>query len=404
MIPRSLLLIFGFTIKSFAILLFARVAFVPAAELSPKQRIAADRLLSLAARGSSAEILQNAIALSQRAKPDQLSAINEYLFKNNTAPVMELAANARFALVLQGHAKSLPKPIEQEVVFSIPIFEQKVSDALASIVDHPLMQPNLPTFESLEAYQDTFWDIHVLENEMRNAYHTANYGQRMANFAKKFQLNAEEKALASADFTESASVLERLSRDLNERKAELRIDLLQLAGEYLYDSDEFRPRLFAARAVDIDGELLIEFLTSRKNQEFHRDRLKEPDLARVLTDEIEQLRQQSGDLLEKSRLFASGLHWWQRGRYGRGSDGNGMLKPPTAMKSPTAAFGLFMPSKPPIPSDPYELGSEAVPQIERRHHYVWSYEYRQVRSETNSTTTRSTFLQPTSKTELSYFW
>ena len=42
------------------------------------------------------------------------------------------------------------------------------------------------------------------------------------------------------------------------------------------------------------------------------------------------------DLLEKSRLLYTGLHWWLRGRYGKGTDGFGLLKSPAAMKSEQA--------------------------------------------------------------------
>ena len=144
-----------------------------AQELTGKQQETADQLISQVARGSSLSVLKSAIKLGQRANPQQLGAINDYLSKVDIPPLTELAADARYALVLQGHAKSLPKPTEQETLFSISVFEQRANDALTHIQEHELMQKTLPILESLESYQDLFWDVHVLENQMRNAYKTA---------------------------------------------------------------------------------------------------------------------------------------------------------------------------------------------------------------------------------------
>ena len=129
------------------------------------------------------------------------------------------------------------------------------------------------------------------------------YGQQLANFARRFKSD-DAKLATSTDFSTPAKTLQRLSQELVERKVELRLDRLQLAGELLHDSDEFRPRLFAARAVDTDGELLAEFFKNQKNKTFARERLNEPDLELVVSDEINQFREQAGDLLEKSRLLS----------------------------------------------------------------------------------------------------
>jgi hypothetical protein len=66
-----------------------------------------------------------------------------------------------------------------------------------------------------------------------------------------------------------------------------------------------------------------------------------------------------------------------------GPDGYGLLKSPLAMQSPATLFPLFMPIETPSPADPFggtSAAEAAVPQprFDRRHHYNWMYEYRQL--------------------------
>ena len=50
-----------------------------AAELTSKQQTAVDQLISFHSRGNSVTLLKSAATLTQRAKPEQLDAIDEYL-------------------------------------------------------------------------------------------------------------------------------------------------------------------------------------------------------------------------------------------------------------------------------------------------------------------------------------
>ena len=93
---------------------------------------------------------------------------------------------------------------------------------------------------------------------------------------------------------------------------------------------------------------------------------------------VQLARESAGDLVTKSRLLYRGLHWWLRGRYGLGPDGFGLLKSVEALSSPLAQFPLYMPAGMPTPSDPTETGY-SVPRFDRRHHYIWMYEYRVLR-------------------------
>jgi hypothetical protein len=376
-----------------------------AAELTSKQQATVDQLISFHSRGNSVALLKSAATLTRRAKPEQLDAINEYLHEQDGPPICELMADTRLKLVLQGQTKHLPKPTQQETLLTIPRINDIVSEAVDAVDDQAILQDPLPTYDSLDEYEKLLWDVHVLENNLRNALNIATYGDQMMTFAKRFKpdsMTAQQQAIAQTNFTEQIGALRQKTREIAERKAEVRLNRLMLAGEVLYDSTDFRLRFTAAHVVDLDGELLAEFLDAHKGGPFSRTRLKEPDLANTIADEVALLRTEAGDLIAKSRLFYTGLHWWQRGRYGRGSEGNGMLKSAQATKSAAAAFGLFMPTETPIPTDPYETGRYQVPQVDRRHHYAWMYEYRQIERHRRTDTSKKQSV--TSVTKLSHFY
>jgi hypothetical protein len=111
-----------------------------------------------------------------------------------------------------------------------------------------------------------------------------------------------------------------------------------------------------------------------------RQSLADPNLPETIREHVKHGLQTAGkDFVQKSRLLFTGLHWWFRGRYGMGTDGNGLLKSKLALTSPDAQFGLYMPREIPQPTDPRQ-GGQQVPQVDRRHHYVWQFETRTIQT------------------------
>ena len=114
-------------------------------------------------------------------------------------------------------------------------------------------------------------------------------------------------------------------------------------------------------------------------------------------------RESAGDLVTKSRLLYHGMHWWMRGRYGLGPDGFGLLKSVAALNSPLAQFPLYMPAKTPTPTDP-TISGYSVPKFDRRHHYIWMYEYRVLRRRHTSETKVLNRKQELTSTKLGEFY
>jgi hypothetical protein len=61
-----------------------------------------------------------------------------------------------------------------------------------------------------------------------------------------------------------------------------------------------------------------------------------------------------------------------------GTDGFGLLKSPMALVSEEEQFALYMPIETPTPTDPSNSNGYGIPEIDRRHNYIWAWEYRQV--------------------------
>jgi hypothetical protein len=114
--------------------------------------------------------------------------------------------------------------------------------------------------------------------------------------------------------------------------------------------------------------------------------LADPELPARIREHVRHGQQSAGqEFIAKSRLLFTGLHWWFRGRYGMGTDGHGLLKSKAALASPDVMFALYMPQTTPVPTDPTKGGMQ-VPLVDRRHHYLWQFETRQISTGFNTFT------------------
>lgn len=263
-------------------------------------------------------------------------------------------------------------------------------------------------------------------------------------------LTASQKEALEADYGALADKLEAMRRDLLEHGLALRIRRIHRAEQLLAESKSVSARLEASFTLDWDGDLLAELFARRAQAEAKADPpdaaqnkkvkpnerkaggdakvvnkasaespenpalpaaeeppqptpntspldlesvtaadLHRPELGEQIRLAVAHGRQVAGrDLIEKSRLLFTGMHWWFRGRYGAGSEAFGLLKNPTALRSPQVMFALYMPRVPPRPTAPSPTGTNQ-PQIDRRHHYLWRY-------------TTERFVFEASKTQASY--
>ena len=280
----------------------------------------------------------------------------------------------------------------------------------------------LPKPESIEDYEPVFWEAHVLEQRLQNAADLARYAMELTKHPPRMKtdtLSEEHQAVLKTNFVELAANIEALQSELAKQEFELRVQRIRLAASILSSAADIRDRLFASWAVDVDGDLLLQEFDGRAQtgMTISRDQLDAADLAEEMRTMISQAREDAGEMLAKSRLLFEGLHWWLRGRYGKGTDGFGLLKSPAAVTSPEARFALYMPKEmprrtAPAKQDSYEekygnsrtAGSYVPPEVDRRHLYIWAWEYRQVGRDQKKFRNSSSRKQTTQLTELSHFY
>lgn len=301
-------------------------------------------------------------------------------------------------LIEQGLAPSAANVHPQDAVVLLSTIKARINQILADGNKHRAFDKNVPA--TLNDFEELFWSMHVFGNQLTSAGRFFKYSQELLPTAKKYKPrkndNVDATILQTDWATSSAEIIE-LRQRFAERDRDLRVARLMLIDKVMTESKDAAERLLAALQLDMDGEFLLPLLAKDKTFPVYQ--------TEKVNETITHARAMAGhDFLKKSRWLFTGLHWWVRGRYGMGTAGNGLLKSPAALKSPEAMFGLLMPIHTPIPTAPSERNP--VPFVDRRHHYLWQFETRQVASAYSNTTTTNTQFSPISGsvTTLTHFY
>jgi hypothetical protein len=194
------------------------------------------------------------------------------------------------------------------------------------------------------------------------------------------KLSEDDRRLIEAESGALKTQIAQEVADLEEREAELRINRLSFSLGVLQNPQLSEERVLAAFASEFDGRLIKEFFDQAKKsrRNFSRDLLKDPATDGRVATERRRAHELAGDLGGKSQLLFEGLHWWMRGRYGRGPEVGGLAKSVLALRTPQGQLGLYMPIDIPTPTDATVGPSQRVPTYDRRHQYLWAMEDRRV--------------------------
>ena len=347
------------------------------AEISPRTReTLVKEVVPAHKRGNSIAMLSALSPLVARMNSSQVSEIDTFLLNADLPTTGALLVEARIAAIYQGLLNELPRASARETLLILGAIERQSDDQVTR--SQRLIEKNDGIEHTFAAFEQAFWEIHVAENEIRNAIRACEYARSLQRAAKRInrkQLPEEQAALLEADYRQQQLALNIAARQLNEKKLELRIQRLELSCKTLQDSSITRERIFAAYFADLDGALLQTVYATDEANGFRRALLRETT-AEQIKEMATKAREVDPPLMERTRLFFTGLHWWLRGRYGQGPDGHGLLKSLKALQTPQGQFGLYMPAETPQPTDPMQ--SQSIPEVDRRHHYIWMYEYRRI--------------------------
>lgn len=322
--------------------------------------------------------------LARRSLDDVLQ-MEQFLKDTKGIPFSAMVWRSRMRLTQSG-AKP-PPPTVMEAFLIAKELAKSLDEEIDKLRQLDIMAEPIEDPRDSLAYRDLVWEHHVHSNEVNNLKGFALQGKEMlrhttAARARKHDLAALDE-LAKYDFENYAEQLTNLKEELDERVLEVRVRRVQHAVDVLDDeTSNMTERFFAAYVIGVDSESLVKAIEDGVS--FERPILSDPNLVEDLNDALKRGEEAAGDLIEKSRQLFAGLHWWRRGRYGMGTEAFGLLKSKAAMSDPLLRNALIMPRVTPVPTDPKNETQYSVPNYQRRHLFIWTYEDRAFTSDTSS--------------------
>jgi len=301
--------------------------------------------------------------------------IDEYLAGQGIEALGVVLARSRFNLLVQNKVVR-PAATKKELLVTVPHFKSEVEKIISGELRPVIMNAYgdaavEPT--KLGEFESALWDLHVYKNDLANLGRTAEMAGRTIQLVlQNARLSATERKTLSFDFqavrqSVGVEVVKRLRLDLSlrERRIELALGILE-------DSISFKERLQAAFALDQDVKVMRAFVEQQRQGNFAG--VPTPKL-RELEGAVAIVRGTHQELFRSANQLYTGLHWWLRGRYGKGIAANGLLKGEHVKKIPASGFALSMPRDRAEASDPFVVKNElASPYVGRRHEYIWSWE------------------------------
>ncbi|MEE2843566.1 MAG: hypothetical protein VX761_03570 [Planctomycetota bacterium] len=301
--------------------------------------------------------------------------IDEYLAGEGIEALGVVLASSRFSLLVQNKVVK-PAATKKELLITVPHFQAEVEKVLSGELRPAIMKADdgavvIPT-EFVE-FERALWDLHVYKNDLINLGRTAEMAGRTVQLAlQNARLSAVERMTLSFDFQAVRQIIEAEAEKRLTREMSLRERRIELALGILGDSKSLKARLQAAFAMDQDVKIIRAFVEQQRKGNFAG--VPVPKLGE-LEGSVAIARGTHRELFRSADQLYTGLHWWLRGRYGKGIAANGLLKGEHVKKAPASGFALRMPRDRAKASDPFAVENElASPYVGRRHEYIWSWE------------------------------
>jgi|GEM_PF-2505819 hypothetical protein len=358
------------------------------AELTKQQRATLDQVILPALdAGNSEALIEGINRLVGRTNSETIAVIDAELQETEKTTLGEMLLTARMANIRSGQRFLIPKLQTREALLTLIALRTAIKESFDDVKSLSVMATDPPIPQKIAGYEELFWSVKEAQNQAGIAAEIAQNLPALAKLAKSLRTKITDEELKHLDDDHEAFVerMQNLLRETQEREIELSIFRLEFAVEKLKRSEDLKEKILAAHFVDYDGWLLdnlYEFRSKTNAEPFLNNDLNDPVIAIVTREKIAEGQEAAGDLMNKSRLFYTAMHWWLRGCYGIGPQFYGLVKNPKTNRSDATQNGLAMPNE--IPSD---KSSTAFDYPERRHHYTWSWEERtlQVSVSTSST-------------------
>jgi len=310
-------------------------------------------------------------------RDNQVEAVDSWLKQKRIPGVGSLLTENRLNLIFKGAGRDLPNPSNRELLLLIPAMEELTKRIYEKSSEHRALDRNAAQPSTFDEFEELLWGIHVFHNELNTAGLTSRYANQLSGLTKRINreiLNEKQLAIIDTDFGVFSRQLAGIRTDLLKREAEIRLLRYKFSEDYLKPSAKFMDQILAIQAIQTDSRLLADYLKRGPSPD---PKKSSAELSSELQKRTKQYVAQNSKLAAQSLALYHGLHYWMRGRYGLGDTAMGLLKSPQAMKTKQGRFALYMPKKPPKATDPLKERL-AKPDYERRHHYHWCFEDRDI--------------------------
>ena len=298
--------------------------------------------------------------------------IDTYLEEQNIGSLGSVLARARFTLLTQNRAVK-PEATAKELLLTVPHFQNEVQQVIDGELRPLIMQDEAEPPATLKDLEEALWNVHIYKNDLTNLDRTAILAaQTVRTVLLSGQVKPIDRDKLSFDFVSARNQVIDENENRLDHEMALRVTRVRLAKNVLDTSAELDQRLQAAFAMDQDLKIIRDFVEHQRKGLFPRVPTPNLDLIEQTVVSAERENQQ---LFMTANQFFTGLHWWIRGRYGKGVAANGLLKGEHVKQNPAAGFALSMPRNRTLPTDPFaEDNSERSPYVARRHENTWSWE------------------------------
>ena len=128
--------------------------------------------------GDTTGLLKSLSALTVKMDAEGLEELDSELQAQGLASAGDLMTNCRMLLLQQG-ITDLPPAHQREILAAIPFLRDSIINIVAEVKRHMIMQDPILSPKSLDGFERRFWEIHVFENQLQNAIHVCDYGQRV---------------------------------------------------------------------------------------------------------------------------------------------------------------------------------------------------------------------------------
>ena len=330
------------------------------------------RLIPANRTGDLRQVIASGSAIVNQVGDPVITEIDAFLASEDLPRLYVLLAESRFTLMM-AQQQNIRQPTPKEMIFIAPHFQQRVDAIIQGSLRPPIMQQGAQSPTTLAEYKTALWDLHVYRNELANVERiNLIFGRTIQSIIEQEKQPPAQKNLISLDFEAAHQRILRENKIRFETELHLRESRIHLASSIIGTENSLQRKLAVAFAMDQDIKLIEEYGKRQLAGEHHNVVL--PELA-PLKQTFTESQQTDPLLFKKAEHLYTGIHWWMRGRYGKGIAANGLLKGAHVKEKPQLGFAIQMPRETPVAQNPFATtGQDAAPYVARRHDHIWSWE------------------------------